>query len=187
MFDCTHRIPFLPIHQAIKLERSTNEMESSHFASFDIDTGAWQSRARSIAPLGMLLGLAILLLVSCSNPVSTQDTTTQRTATSSNLPLSATPSPQLTQQYEFTEHDSGKTLTYTITSRFGISLNQQMYPKENIRLSCTPPVVLGSITNVPAVMPPFYAVRYEAVQPGLCTIKNGTFLRTVRVIDAQGR
>jgi len=162
-------------------------MESNHFASSNIDTEVWQSRARSIVPLWMLLGLAILLLVSCSNPVSTQDTTTQRTATSSNLPLSATPSPQLTQQYEFTEHDSGRTLTYTITSRFGISLNQQMYPKENIRLSCTPPGTLGSISNIPTVMPPLYAVRYEGVQPGLCTIKNGTFLLTVRIIGMQGR
>ena len=91
--------------------------------------------------------------------------------------------PQLTQQYEFTEQDSGRTVIYTVTSRFGISLNQQKYPKKNMQISCTPPGTLGSVSNLPYVAPPLYAVRYEAVQPGLCTIKNGTFLLTVRIIS----
>lgn len=89
---------------------------------------------------------------------------------------------KLTQQYEFTEQDSGKTVTYTVTSRFDIILNQQQYPKKNLQLSCTPPKALGSISNLPSVTPPQYAIRYEAVQPGLCTIRNGTFLLTVRII-----
>lgn len=90
--------------------------------------------------------------------------------------------PELTQQYEFTEKDSGRTVTYTVTTRFQIILNQQQYPKRNLQLSCTPPGGLGSISNLPSVTPPLYAVRYEAVQPGLCTIKNGTFLLTVSII-----
>lgn len=90
--------------------------------------------------------------------------------------------PKLTQQYDFTEQDRGRTLIYTVTTRFQIIFNQQQYPKKNLQLSCTPPGVLGSISNLPSVTPPLYAVRYEAVQPGLCTIKNGTFLLTVRII-----
>jgi hypothetical protein len=74
-------------------------------------------------------------------------------------------------------------VTYTVTSRFGINLNQQRYPKKNIQISCTPPGTLGSISNLPSIVPPLYAVRYEAVQPGLCTIKNGTFLLRVRIIS----
>ncbi len=99
-------------------------------------------------------------------------------ATPSLLPAT----PKLTQQYEFTEQDSGRTVTYTVTTRFEIIFNQQQYPKKNLQLSCTPPEVLGSISNLPSVTPPLYAVRYEAVQPGLCTIRNGTFLLTVRII-----
>ncbi len=90
--------------------------------------------------------------------------------------------PQLTQQYDFTEHDSGSTLTYTVTTRFEIIFNPQQYPKTNLQLSCTPPEVMGSISNLPSVTPPLYVVRYEAVEPGLCTIRNGTFLLTVGII-----
>jgi len=90
--------------------------------------------------------------------------------------------PQLTQQYEFTEHDSGRTVTYTVTTRLALIFNQKQFPKKNLQLSCTPPGVLGSISNLPSVTPPLYALRYEAVQPGLCTIRNGTFLLTVRII-----
>lgn len=98
------------------------------------------------------------------------------------IPSLLSPTPQLTQQYDFTEHDSGRTLTYTVTTRFEIFFNQQQYPKKNLQLSCTPPGALGSISNLPSVTPPMYAVRYEAVQPGLCTIRNGTFLLTVWII-----
>ena len=154
-------------------------MESNHSISFDADTGAWQPRARSAVPGWTLPGLAFILMVSCASPVSTQGTTPQRTPTTPNNHLSATP--QLTQQYEFTEQDSGRTVTYTVTSRFGIILNQQKYPKKNMQVSCHPPGTLGSV-NLPSVAPPLYAVRYEGAQPGICTIKNGTFLLTVRII-----
>ena len=36
---------------------------------------------------------------------------------------------QLTQQYDFTEHDSGRTAVYSVTTRFEIFLNQQQYPQ----------------------------------------------------------
>jgi hypothetical protein len=157
-------------------------MESNRSTSSDADTGVRHSRARSTVPVWILLGLAFLLLISCAPPISTQGTTPQRSPTSSSISLSTPSTPQLTEQYEFTEHDSGRMVIYTVTSRFGMSFNQQKYPKKNIRLACTPAGTLGSVSNLPSVMPPLYAVRYEAVQPGLCTIKNGTFLLTVRII-----
>jgi hypothetical protein len=134
-----------------------------------------------MVPGWTLLGLAFLfLLVSCANPFSTQNVTTPPTSHTPGGQSSATP--QLTQQYEFTEKDSGKTVTYTVTSRFGIILDQQKYPKNNIQVACTPQGVLGSISNIPSVVPPLYALRYEGVQPGVCTIKDETFLFTVKII-----
>jgi hypothetical protein len=88
----------------------------------------------------------------------------------------------LTQQYEFTAQDSGKTATYTVTSRFTLILNALVYPKANLKLTCHPEATIGTITNLPAETPPLYAVRYEAEEPGSCTIKNGAFLLTVNII-----
>ena len=178
----TRRAPSLPINQANTPERSNDKMVSNRSTSSDTHTGAQQSRARSTVPGLTLLGLAFLLLVSCANPTSTQGTTPQRTPTTLGNHLSPTPTPQLTQQYDFTEQASGRTITYTVTSRFEIILNQQRYSKKNVQVSCTPPGTLGSVSNLPSVTPPLYVIRYEGVQPGLCTIKNGTFLLRVRII-----
>ena len=178
----TRRAPSLPINQPITPERNNDKMVSNRSTSSDAYTGAQQSRARSTVPGLTLLGLAFLLLVSCANPTSTQGTTPQRTPTTLGNHLSPTPTPQLTQQYDFTEQASGRTITYTVTSRFEIILNQQRYSKKNVQVSCTPPGTLGSVSNLPSVTPPLYVIRYEGVQPGLCTIKNGTFLLRVRII-----
>jgi hypothetical protein len=158
-------------------------MEGNRSIASDSGIKAWHQHVRSTFTIWVLWSLASILLVSCAHPVSTSGTLPPQTPTSSNIPLSTTPTPRLTQQYEFTEQDSGRMVTYTVTSRFGINLNQQRYPKKNIQISCTPPGTLGSISNLPSIVPPLYAVRYEAVQPGLCTIKNGTFLLRVRIIS----
>ncbi len=172
-----------PTHQSSHhAGKEQYKMVSNRSTSSDTHTGAQQSRARSTVPGLTLLGLAFLILVSCANPASTQGTTPQRTPTTLGNHLSPTPTPQLTQQYDFTEQASGRTITYTVTSRFEIILNQQRYSKKNVQVSCTPPGTLGSVSNLPSVTPPLYVIRYEGVQPGLCTIKNGTFLLTVRII-----
>jgi hypothetical protein len=93
--------------------------------------------------------------------------------------------PQLTQQYEFREQDSGRSVTYTITSRFEIILNSQKYPRKNVEVSCQPQDTLGSVSNLPSVAPPLYAVRYEGVEPGTCIITNGTFRLLVRIVASQ--
>jgi hypothetical protein len=122
--------------------------------------------------------LVVILLVSCANPTSTQGTMPKQSSPSVSTTSSSLPA-YLTQ---FMEQDSGRTVTYTVTSRFGITLNSQKYPEKNVQVSCTPPRTIESVSNLPSVPPPLYAVRYEGVQPGLCTIKNGTFLLTVRII-----
>jgi hypothetical protein len=122
--------------------------------------------------------LVVILLVSCANPTSTPGTMPKQPSPSVSTTSSSLPA-YLTQ---FMEQDSGRTVTYTVTSRFGITLNSQKYPEKNVQVSCTPPRTIESVSNLPSVPPPLYAVRYEGVQPGLCTIKNGTFLLTVRII-----
>ncbi len=159
-------------------------MKCNRSTPSDAGTKAWHQHARSAITVWFLAGLAVILLVSCANPISTPGITPPQTPTSPSIPPSTTPTPQMTQQYQFTEQDSGRTVTYTLTSRFGIILNQQTYPKENMQVFCTPPEALGSISNLPSVTPPLYAVRYEAVQPGLCIIRNGTFLLIVRVVSS---
>ena len=137
---------------------------------------------RAIAGLPLLFSIAFLIFASCAGPTSTQTTTPQQTPTAQSIPASPASTPQLTQQYEFKEQDSGRTVTFTVTSRFQIILDQHKYPKKNVQVSCTPPETLGSVSNLPAVAPPLYALRYEGVQAGLCTIKDGNFLLTVRII-----
>src|SRR5579863_2858590 len=156
-------------------------MKANYFTITQADTGTWRICKRSMITEWTILALALLLLVGCANSGNSQGPTPQQTATTPGN-HSSTATPQLTQQYEFTEQDSGRTVTYSVTSRFGISLNQQTYPKKNLQVSCSPSGTIGSISNLPSVSPPLYAVRYQGIQPGQCTIKDGTFLLIVKIV-----
>ena len=103
------------------------------------------------------------------------------TSPSSPTPPQATSVPTPSNQYEIRAQDSGKTFTYTVTTRFTVILDQNQYPKSD--LSCQPQGIIGSISNIPEVQPPLYAARYEAVQPGTCELKDGSFEVTVHVIQ----
>jgi hypothetical protein len=95
----------------------------------------------------------------------------------------STPMPVLTQQYSFTAQDSGKTITYAVTDRFRITLDSQNYPQKDVRVSCTPAGALEPLSNLPPPSPPLYMIQYMVVQPGTCTIKNGSFLLTVIIVQ----
>ena len=124
----------------------------------------------------------LLLLTACGSQQGPTSASSTFEPTSTTSGTASTDTSQLTQQYEFTEQDSGKTLTYTMTTRFTVILNAQTYPKGNLRVSCSPTGTLGAISNLPSEAPPLYAVRYQGVQPGSCTIKNGPFLLTVQIL-----
>ena len=125
------------------------------------------------------LFLLTLILSACgSTPaVSSTPTAVPNTPTVSNTPAG----PQPTQQFVITENDNGKTFTYTVTSRFTVELDQNRYPKEN--LSCEPAGIIGSISNIPAVEPPLFAARFEAVKPGTCTLRDDGFEVSIRVVE----
>jgi hypothetical protein len=82
---------------------------------------------------------------------------------------------------EITAADSGSTTTISITSRISVILNGYDYPKENLSILCSPSDALGSISNIPTVPPPYYAVRFEAVAAGECNIQNGNFFVIIKV------
>ena len=158
---------------------------NSHVHSFSqedpMDTFTQSAKRFSLLLIFCTLTLVFSLNACGSQPGLTGSSSTpQQTPTTSSTVVPGTP--QLTQQYDFTEQDSGRTVTYTVTSRFEITLNQQKYPKDNLRVSCSRAGTLGAISNLPAETPPLYAVRYEGVQAGSCTIQNGTFLLTVKII-----
>ena len=98
-----------------------------------------------------------------------------------STPVVATPTPQLSQSYEITAADSGQTFTYPLTTRFTVLLNPQDYPVD--QLTCQPEGILGRISNVPEVQPPLQAFRFEAVQPGSCTLQAGDFQVTINVVQ----
>jgi hypothetical protein len=160
-------------------------MKGGQSTSSGTARGAGLLHTLNIVPGWILSGLVFLFLVSCTSSGSVAGTTPRPAPPPSSNQLSTTPMPQLTQQYEFTERDSGRMVTYIVTSRFGIILNQQKYPKKQIQVSCTPAGTLGSISNLPSVAPPLYAVRYEGVQPGICTIRNGPFFLSVKILAAR--
>jgi hypothetical protein len=139
----------------------------------------------------ILLCLGLLVVVSACGTTANGTTST---ANAGHTPLASTaiaqpttapvtPTPGLTQQYTFIALDSGKTVTYAVTTRFSVSLDQQQYPEQNIQISCEPQNALGSITGAPSVAPPLYAVRYQTIEPGTCTIKNGSFILTVVIVQ----
>jgi hypothetical protein len=80
---------------------------------------------------------------------------------------------------EITQDNSGERLSYTVTTRFGVSLDPQANPPE--RLRCTPEGVIGAISNVPPSGSSLYIARFEAVQPGTCTLTDDNFSAVISV------
>jgi hypothetical protein len=94
----------------------------------------------------------------------------------------ATPErPGMSTIYEIREQDRGKTFTYPITTRFTLYLDESKHPQETLTIE--PEGIIGSISNIPAVEPPLYAARFEAVRSGKAVIKVKGFSVTIRVVE----
>ncbi len=124
-------------------------------------------------------------VIAAMTPTSTTTPSTTATIVPKPGPTSVTPiSPTaraFSQQYEITEKDNGKTFVYPETSRFQIILDQGRYPKENFKVTCNTEGVLGDISNLPSVPPSHYALRYEGVKPGKCTLTDKNFSFNVEI------
>jgi len=128
-----------------------------------------------------IFGKGMTALILFSFTLSACSAVQQAVSTPSPTPHQATSVPALSNQYEIRAQDSGKTFTYTVTTRFSVILDQNQYPKSD--LSCQPKGIIGSISNIPEVQPPLYAARYEAIQPGTCELKDGSFEVTIHVMQ----
>ena len=89
-----------------------------------------------------------------------------------------TPSPG-----EILSSDAGKDFSIRITSRISLILREEEYPVADLELQCTPVDTLGRISNVPVVPAGYYVFRYEGLRAGVCTVQNGQFVITIKVID----
>lgn len=89
-----------------------------------------------------------------------------------------TPSPG-----EITAIDSGKSFDIWITVRVSIILDESQYPRENLVEGCVPQDAIGRVSNIPAVAPHFYVVRYEGVKLGRCVIRNGQFQVVINIVN----
>ena len=112
--------------------------------------------------------IAILWLTGC------QDTPTTRPTCTLDAHAQA-----LKDWAQITLEDNGKTFTYTITSRFGIFLDDELYPTKNF--TCEPEWVISWVSNY-ALRGRLYPIGYEAVIPGTCLLKNGDFSVTIEVV-----
>ena len=84
---------------------------------------------------------------------------------------------------EIVASDAGKEFSIRVTSRISLILQEKEYPAADIELHCTPADALGRISNVPVVPAGYYVFRYEGVQAGTCTIRNGQFEITIKVVN----
>ena len=102
---------------------------------------------------------------------------------SAERPPSAAPARDstLSLQYEIRREDSGRTFVYSVTTRFTLVLDSARYPRAELRVE--PDSIVGSVSSEPAVAPPFYAARYEAVRAGTCRLLDRDFQVTIHVVE----
>jgi hypothetical protein len=84
---------------------------------------------------------------------------------------------ELTQVYEITESDNGKTFTYTLTSRFTVVLDNAKHPLS--QLKCEPDAIYGYVSNGSSGDASKYPIRYEITRTGKCQMRNGDFQVTI--------
>ncbi len=128
-----------------------------------------------------LLGLCTLSACGPSTSAITSPVAITETASTVAVPTENSSSIANESLYHITAQDSGKTFTYTLTSRFVVTLDERTYLQRN--LQCEPSGIIGRITNVPSAEPPLYNEQFEAVAAGTCILRDGSFNVTIRAID----
>jgi hypothetical protein len=78
-----------------------------------------------------------------------------------------------------TEADTGKTFSYTETSRFGICLDEKRYPLKSLDTrDCDS--IMGYVSNWSLRGPDNYPIGFQITGVGSCVVKNGSF--RVRIV-----
>jgi hypothetical protein len=85
---------------------------------------------------------------------------------------------QWMKEHSINLQDSGKTFTYTTTSRFMVFLDDLDYPLKD--LNCVPQSVIGYISNGSLRGPDHYPIMFEAGPEGTCLLQDRDF--QVRIV-----
>ena len=134
-------------------------------------------------PWGAIASAAVLLVVLATSfawllrPTQPGATASHGGATPTTVP--APPTSSSTEQYGFTAQDSGKTVTYPITARFVLTLNQQQYPQTELRVDCNPQEAASATAGMVYAPPGFYAIQYQTIEAGNCQITDRGFTLSV--------
>lgn len=141
------------------------------------------------------------LFAACSPSKENFQTTTVPTHTSesdiqagsTSAPPTATPTiPEMTidprlplsNQYQITLQDNGRTFKYTVTSRFLLYLDKALYPKnEQI---CQPEGIASWVSNAMGLYDEnlkLDSVGFETVKPGVCVIQVRDFRVIIQVVE----
>lgn len=70
-----------------------------------------------------------------------------------------------------TEADKDKTFSYKPGDKFSVVLDQKLFVSADFY--CTPQNAVRELGNVPALDPPLFGTRYEAMRSGTCTLEAG--------------
>ncbi len=81
-----------------------------------------------------------------------------------------------------TESDNDKTLVYTKSSRFAVTLSEDKYPLPQ-DWGCAPAGVIGYAPDLSSNGPNQYPIGFEALHEGTCTLVNNDFKVNIIVIE----
>lgn len=79
---------------------------------------------------------------------------------------------------------NGKIYKFNVGEHFSMFLDDEKYPRGQLKVECEHAGILGSRMGANPGGPRFYPIPFEAVEPGICILKNGDFTVTIIVIGA---
>ncbi len=85
-------------------------------------------------------------------------------------------------KHEVTANDNGKVITFPVGVHFSVLLDEEHYPKTGLK--CAPGGVVAHASDMPVAALPLYAVRFDTISPGTCTLSNKDFSATIVVVDS---
>jgi hypothetical protein len=98
--------------------------------------------------------------------------------------MTVNPSLALSDQYQITIQDNGRTFTYTVTSRFLLYLDKTRYPKNE--QVCQPEGIASWVSNAMGLYDENFkldSVGFEAAKPGVCVIQVSNFRIIIQVVE----
>ncbi len=92
--------------------------------------------------------------------------------------------PPLNSPFRVTLAENGQALTYHVTGRFGVFLDQDQYPANEY--TCLPAGIISWVSNATGLYDAdtgLHSVGFEGVQPGTCVLRNEDFSVTIHIVE----